>query len=261
MASLGSQVGPEAVPLRPICSLTIAVCTGIWFYLWNYDVNIEKFGYQYTKVVRDKEIWRIVSASYAHVHPLHLVFNMASLWNAGSMEEHFGSLVYAKFSFLLVVFSMAVVTLAYYFAIHQMHRDYYSTVYSLGYSCVVFGWMMIQCEVSQGSMYYFGIHVPARLAPFMALIITQLIVPNASFIGHLSGIIVGEMIAWHLFDWFVNPVFIAVLILGLGVAVWSFYTRMNTTRSARTWTPIADDSEDSTEMRVVNGVLVRGDSV
>ena len=38
----------------------------------------------------------------------------------------------------------------------------------------------------------------SSFAPFESLIFTSIIVPQASFIGHLSGIIVGYSIAWAL---------------------------------------------------------------
>ncbi|GAB5358263.1 hypothetical protein AAMO2058_000442700 [Amorphochlora amoebiformis] len=184
-----------------LTSTTIVVNTAIWFYLWNFNVNIEKFGYQYEKVVQGKELWRFFSASYAHVHPLHLVFNMASLWNASIMEVYLGHMIYAKYTFILVVLSMATVTVFYYVMIRYFERPHYRHLYSLGYSCVVFGWMMIQCEYFGGHMSYFGLVIPARLSPFLALIITSIIVPRASFIGHLSGIIIGELISRGVFDW------------------------------------------------------------
>lgn len=60
------------------------VCTVIWLYLWNYNIDAARFGYQYDAVVVRKELWRVVSASYGHLHPLHLLFNMVALWNTGT---------------------------------------------------------------------------------------------------------------------------------------------------------------------------------
>jgi hypothetical protein len=42
----------------------------------------------------------------------------------------------------------------------------------------------------------FGLQIPLSLAPFGSLIFTSLIIRNASFIGHLSGILVGYGIAF-----------------------------------------------------------------
>uniref|UniRef100_A0A7S3YPX7 Peptidase S54 rhomboid domain-containing protein n=3 Tax=Lotharella globosa TaxID=91324 RepID=A0A7S3YPX7_9EUKA len=255
----------------PITMATIGFCSLIWFYLWNYNVSIEKFGYQYEKVVAGRQWWRSISASYAHQHPLHLIFNMASLWNSAVMEVTLGSVAYLKYTFLLVLLSMLTVTGMSYLAIRYFDRPRYRTVYSLGYSCVVFGWMMVQCEKLGGKMSYFGLMVPARLAPFLALGITQLIIPNASFIGHLSGIIVGEFIAQDFFFWFIDPVFFVVLgITCIGAGYSYMYGGSNEDESdgdgflgfgTRTgWHRVQQDeeaNENRTEMKVVNGVLVR----
>lgn len=46
----------------------------------------------------------------------------------------------------------------------------------------------------------FGVlELPMSLAPFGALIITSIIVPRVSFIGHLSGIIMGYFMAFVIY--------------------------------------------------------------
>mmetsp|Transcript_19790 Transcript_19790/g.27855 ORF Transcript_19790/g.27855 Transcript_19790/m.27855 type:complete len:201 (-) Transcript_19790:163-765(-) len=198
---------------------------------------------------------------------------MMALWNSATMEIYFGRVTYLKYSFLLVLLSMATVTVFYYLAVHYFERDYYRHVYSLGYSCVVFGWMMIQCETCGGQMSIFGLRIPARLAPFASLLITQLIVPRASFIGHLSGIIVGEAIARGFFSWFIDALFWATLAVFVGASAYTLAPvlfphssapqlgRTNRLRSGG-WeaVPAASDDEETavrTEMKIVNGVLVR----
>ncbi|KAI8003642.1 RHOMBOID-like protein 13 [Camellia lanceoleosa] len=44
----------------------------------------------------------------------------------------------------------------------------------------------------------FWVSLPISFAPFESLIFTSIIVPQASFVGHFSGIIVGYAIAWGL---------------------------------------------------------------
>jgi hypothetical protein len=105
---------------------------------------------------------------------------------------------------------------------------------------VVFGWMTIASVISQfgDSVSLFGaFNVPLWVMPWVSLIITQLIIPNASAVvsaaprgqsrgspmrlvcvmcanrtravcvcvtraqGHLSGIIVGYLLAFGVFDW------------------------------------------------------------
>ena len=54
-----------------------------------------------------------------------------------------------------------------------------------------------------GGMAHFSlfgvVELPMSLAPFGALIITSLIVPRVSFIGHLSGILMGYFMAFAIY--------------------------------------------------------------
>ena len=42
--------------------------------------------------------------------------------------------------------------------------------------------------------------VPLYLAPFASLIVTSLLIPKASFLGHLSGILAGYLLSFRLLD-------------------------------------------------------------
>lgn len=89
---------------------------------------------------------------------------------------------------------------AYHVLIHRLKLDHFRRVTAVGYSCVVFGWMTI-LSVKQPSskLSLFGfLSLPISFAPFESLIFTSIIVPQASFLGHLSGIIVGYAIGWGL---------------------------------------------------------------
>jgi hypothetical protein len=45
------------------------------------------------------------------------------------------------------------------------------------------------------------IHIPLLLVPFGSLLLTSLLIPRASFVGHLSGIVMGYVIALGGLDW------------------------------------------------------------
>ncbi|KAK6118616.1 hypothetical protein DH2020_047608 [Rehmannia glutinosa] len=62
--------------------------------------------------------------------------------------------------------------------------------------------------------------LPISFAPFESLVFTSIIVPQASFIGHLSGIIIGYAIAWGLIHGMNN--YWAVSMLGWIVLVFIF---------------------------------------
>jgi Rhomboid family len=53
----------------------------------------------------------------------------------------------------------------------------------------------------QSSYNVFGIAVPMHLVPFGSLIFTSIIIPKASFLGHLAGILAGYLIGFGFLDW------------------------------------------------------------
>jgi membrane associated rhomboid family serine protease len=73
-------------------------------------------------------------------------------------------------------------------------------IWCVGYSAVVCGLMAVM-SAHHSSFQLFGIRVPWSVTPFLNIAFIQLIIPRASFIGHLSGVIIGFLISWHLFDW------------------------------------------------------------
>merc|ERR1712061_434852 len=127
--------------------------------------------------------------------------------------------------------------------------------------------MAFDCVQHDGRMNVFGFDVPFYLGPFLLLGLISLLVPNASFIGHLSGIIWGLICGSGLFFsveygrttvhrnlvdiWFWIS-FIAFCILMLHSIVKSNPFGINE-RIAATVTP-------KPRTRVVDGVIVRENS-
>jgi len=121
---------------------------------------------------------------------------MSSLWNLRSIELFFGSLFYLKYSFFLLIFSVVLIIGIYHILIHYFHKENYIHVIAVGYSCVVFGWMTIAAQITSNSdLSLFGFNIPMSVAPFGSLILTSILVPRASFVGHLAGILIGYIIA------------------------------------------------------------------
>ncbi|KAJ0091889.1 hypothetical protein Patl1_26422 [Pistacia atlantica] len=90
---------------------------------------------------------------------------MSALWSLGVVEQlgHMGLGVayYLQYTLILVVLSGALVLGMYHILIQRFKLEYFRRVTAVGF------------------------------APFESLIFTSIIVPQASFLGHLSGIFVG----------------------------------------------------------------------
>lgn len=172
------------------------------------------------------QYWRIITSAFSHVSVVHLVFNMSALWSLGVVEQlgHLGLGVdfYLQYTLVLLILSGVLVLGAYHVLIQKFKLEYFRRLTAVGYSCVVFGWMTI-LAVKQPStkLNLFGVlSLPISFAPFESLIFTSIIVPQASFIGHLSGIIIGYSIGWGLIQGMNN--YWAVTMLGWVILVFIF---------------------------------------
>ncbi|EOY04835.1 RHOMBOID-like protein 13 isoform 1 [Theobroma cacao] len=210
---------------KPATSCIIGICSVIWFYIQKKNIGYHHVGLSYETAVEGHH-WRIITSAFSHISVIHLVFNMSALWSLGIVEQlgHLGLGVayYLQYTLVLVVLSGLVVLGMYHFLIQRFKIEYFRRVTAVGYSCVVFGWMTI-LSVKQPSskLDLFGfLSLPISFAPFESLIFTSIIVPQASFLGHLSGIIVGYAIAWGLIHGMTN--YWAVSMLGWVAVVFVF---------------------------------------
>jgi membrane associated rhomboid family serine protease len=195
---------------RPATTVVCCVCCAVWWYLNSRGLGYEDVGVSYRKAVRERQLWRCVTASFSHVSFVHLLFNMSSLWSLGVVEQMgsrgagWGTVWYARYTLVMLVGTMALVLATTHVLVRYAKLDKYDRVTSVGYSCVVFGWMTYVAVkgAPSGVLSLFGAaRVPVNLAPFGSLLFTSLVVPQASFIGHLAGIVIGYLVAWDAFKW------------------------------------------------------------
>ncbi|KAL0477959.1 hypothetical protein AKO1_005319, partial [Acrasis kona] len=189
---------------HPIITSIVLVCTSIFIYVNHKNVPADDVSFNYGRIVENFEIWRMVSSTFTHYGILHIIFNMTSLWSY-RMAETIGDAYYVKNSFLLMIISFGFMLGCYKLLISKMGREEYRNVNAVGYSCILFGWMTIVSFKNPNGTVFFGI--PMYLMPFVSLVFTSLIFPQASFLGHLSGIFGGVMIHYNLFIWYHDIVF------------------------------------------------------
>jgi membrane associated rhomboid family serine protease len=138
------------------------------------------------------EIWRLFSSSLIHASLIHLVMNSSSLLQAGrAIEPSLGAL---KFVYLTVLFGCLSHSLVCAISLALLRLANYETLYrgsAIGLSGALFALLVVRCSAARGSVSLYGImDVPARVCPWILLLITQ-VVPGASFVGHISGMVVG----------------------------------------------------------------------
>lgn len=227
---------------QPVTMLLIALILFYGYYLWNNRVEVSDVSCSYDAIVNKCEYYRIVTSSFAHVDLMHIGFNLMALYQFGNLEAFvYGSYMYAWMSINLVVLTIMVMLVlmvgyAKWFSPRQSGDT--STSYrsnpillgqSIGYSCVLFAWMVdISVRMDElcpvifmPSLCFKTMYIgenkafPFNLGPAALLILTKIIMPRSSFVGHLSGILLGLPLSWGYLNFLTTPLLVGLL--GLAV--------------------------------------------
>jgi len=127
---------------------------------------------------------------------MHIFFNMMSLAGIGSLlEKQFGTLMFTFTVLWGVLLTSAVYTLCAILLHITFGIETLMYQHSVGFSGVIFQLSVLEANLNPNSARsVFGFfRVPAYLYPWALLIAIQFILPQVSFVGHLSGIFVGTL--------------------------------------------------------------------
>ncbi|XP_053363653.1 rhomboid-related protein 4 isoform X3 [Clarias gariepinus] len=171
LAALGLNVYLFLFPFKPLLQTCVSVQNAYWHGDWH----------------------RLLLCPFHHVDDLHLYFNMASLiWKGINLERRLGT---AWFAYVLSVFSLltGLVYLLLEAGLTEITGDYsFSMQCAVGFSGVLFGLKVLNNYYNPGTVkYIIGIPVANRYACWVELILIHIMNPGTSFVGHLSGILVG----------------------------------------------------------------------
>lgn len=164
----------------------------VTLFLSSFGIN--KLAISAAQVLLRGEYYRIVTSAFVHGGFLHIFMNMSSLIQlGGSLEVQFGSLQFAfltMWSILLVGALYVLLSLI----LSEVLRDPYQLQSSaVGYSGILFCYAVVEAnhtfEVSRSMFGMFD--VPAKLMPFVLLVLLQIFIPNISMLGHLAGVLMG----------------------------------------------------------------------
>jgi membrane associated rhomboid family serine protease len=130
-------------------------------------------------LVADGQWWRLVTAGFLHVGPIHLLFNMVALWVIGRELEP----VFGRVRFLAVYLVGLLGGSAAVFLFGRLHSEV------AGASGAVFGLM--------GALAVVLARMRLSARPAVTLIVLNLVlsfvVPNISILGHLGGLVCGAV--------------------------------------------------------------------
>ena len=165
-----------------VTALLLAVFAAIFF----YKIPLEHIAYSYELVVERGEYFRVVTSSLAHLDLMHIGFNLLGLYDFGSLERFYGTATYLYLSVDLVFITMGLVTLGSHILVKRFGREDLKAQLSLGYSCVLFAWIVAAsvrmeefCPVFFIPSLCFPTYTipllqfPVNLGPFALLLLTQ----------------------------------------------------------------------------------------
>jgi len=142
----------------------------------------------------DMPVNRLLLSGFLHADDMHLYYNMISLmWKGSQLEPDIGTETFA----LLCLFSLVVSHILYLGICHSLlsFADYSDSYYScaVGFSAVLFALKYVLNAKSDNMTTVNGITLPLKWAAWAELVLVSVVSKNASFVGHLAGILAGML--------------------------------------------------------------------
>ncbi|CAN0076885.1 unnamed protein product [Ectocarpus sp. 12 AP-2014] len=167
-----------------------------------FNTNIGNYVLIPSRIIYLGEYYRVITGALLHGGLMHIVFNMMSFLSIGSsLEVAFGTLS-LLFTILWSMILAGVVHCGaeWVMTVWVTHDPKYVNQASVGFSGVIFTLALIESYRStQPTRSVFGMmRVPTRMYPWVLLVLLSVFMPNISFVGHLSGILVGVMHVYGL---------------------------------------------------------------
>ncbi len=219
---------------KPQTILIIAFCTLYWLYIRLNQIPVSRIGISYNSIFQNNEYYRIFTATFAHIAFFHILMNMASLYSIGNVEAIIGPILYFNYTFIMLIGSMLISLGIQHYLIHRRNLEQYREGLAVGFSCILFGWLVVFANTQKvycpipilpqlfGKLCFptwtlidiGAIDLKLNLGPFVLLGFIQIFLPRASFIGHLSGIVIGIFVSSGIFR-FINTTSLMLILIYL----------------------------------------------
>jgi membrane associated rhomboid family serine protease len=225
-ASYTSNQNLRFVLRKPTTTLLLIILVGLAFYYWNYTIDPSVVSKSYSRIVHHHEYYRAFTGATAHFEPIHLGFNCMALYSLGiQLEDQLGSIPFLLYNISLIPITSLIMMLLIRWQVKRTDHQHLMDQSAVGYSGVLFAWMVVatlnsdmpSCPIPLFHNVCFHTYtilgVKANLGPVVQLVVAQVVLPRASLMGHLAGIIAGFAMHWNLLP--ITVVQPAILIPGL----------------------------------------------
>jgi rhomboid domain-containing protein 1 len=149
------------------------------------------------RIINGRNYRSLIYSQLLHSYDMHLYYNMLAFLGTGIyLEKRFGSL---KFFIILATFTLSTgltyVGLQFLLANLYEDRDHMYSC-AVGFSGVIFALKVLSTHLSleyeRNRIYYFGVfQFKEKYLVWVELVLISVVLPNTSFVGHVSGIFVG----------------------------------------------------------------------
>ena len=193
LASEVFRTGITNIP--PVTLVFLALNSAIYLRILRVVKHVGDACVSFNYVWKMRQWRRLLLASFFHLDDMHLYFNMISfLWKGRTLERRFGSRKFFIIVTIFAVLSQILLILLNRALAALFWNGEYLTNCAAGFSAVIFALKVLTTHnMWEESVRVLGfpITVPAQFACWIELVLIQILVPNASFTGHLAGILVG----------------------------------------------------------------------
>jgi len=154
------------------------------------------FGFNYQSIASANQYYRILTAAFSHQGIGHILFNMCALAVFSvSLEKAYGTYFFTVINMWILALCSAIQLLYAHARVFWLPLSLGGgdatllVTYSIGYSAILFGLIMLVSLSGSKHIDVYGCKVRKILLPFIYVIFSQVVVPNADLFGHLSGIL------------------------------------------------------------------------
>ncbi|KAL7534257.1 hypothetical protein ACHAWF_004769 [Thalassiosira exigua] len=183
-----------SVPLATRFALaTIAIAYGYQLLL---DPPLRDYTMCPRSVLYEREFYRVVTSALFHANLMHVGMNgMSTAAIGGMLEKRIGSLMTALTIAWGILLTSATYLLVSWLLYAALGYEKMMLQHSVGFSGVVFQLSALESNLGPDrTRSVFGLfQVSSKLYPWALLVVLQVIMPQISFLGHLSGILVGTL--------------------------------------------------------------------
>ena len=158
------------------------------------------------KPLMSGHIYRLVTSSFSHSGPSHIFFNMIVHLMFGTYcENRYGSLVFFGltnfFIFMtgILTFGLDAIRMGIYNLLGYDGDQFYFLC-GIGFSAVLFSYMTVWAYSGETTCGCSGIKIPKKILPWIYLVVNKIMTPEASIMGHFSGIL--SVVVFNNFGFF-----------------------------------------------------------